>query len=581
MLDDHFHRGKFDEVTDRADAPIEDAVAMIHHDQVSIALQPLRVHDVPREDGVDVGSRRRVERPARRQHLPPDLQHQREVRDLVLDLHLVVHGLGVTALDVGHGSARQRRLDVHDVLGVDLGLGLLQLAVGDYSGAQSYFEQALSIRRTVLGQEHPDTAASLGDLGSLMESRGEFSTARTYYEMALEMQRKSLGPKHPLTAGSMNRLGGVQLILGDYAGARTNLQDALPILMATFDRQHPAVAVCLMNNATLMMNSGELGRAQKALLQANGILEKTFGPDHPQVAASLYSIGRVMARMGDLDSARRAFERSLSINEKVYGPQHPVVADVLCDLGLLLVTTGDLATARADLERAITIDRARSSVVLGTGTTSPTKNPAIIVTVAFDESTNDFSSADITPTNASVSPLSGSGKNYSFTLTAGSQGAFGAEVLEGKATDPAGNPNAASNYLSLTYDSTGPGVSLISAAGNPTKTASIPVTVTFTEPVSGFTSDEISTTNATVDTFEGSGTTYTFNLIASAPGSVSASHKDSACSAEVRIRFKSSSQSAMNTLEERARRRAVFSAGVASGAGIARARSSQREPSRQ
>src|SRR5262249_58150626 len=29
MLDDRFHRGKYDDVTDRADAPIEDAVAMI------------------------------------------------------------------------------------------------------------------------------------------------------------------------------------------------------------------------------------------------------------------------------------------------------------------------------------------------------------------------------------------------------------------------------------------------------------------------------------------------------------------------------------------------------------------------
>src|SRR5947208_17103866 len=29
MLDDHFHRGKFDEITDRADAPLSDALAML------------------------------------------------------------------------------------------------------------------------------------------------------------------------------------------------------------------------------------------------------------------------------------------------------------------------------------------------------------------------------------------------------------------------------------------------------------------------------------------------------------------------------------------------------------------------
>src|SRR5215467_2390744 len=35
MLDDKFHRGKFDDVTDRADAPIEDAVAMMVRERLT------------------------------------------------------------------------------------------------------------------------------------------------------------------------------------------------------------------------------------------------------------------------------------------------------------------------------------------------------------------------------------------------------------------------------------------------------------------------------------------------------------------------------------------------------------------
>ena len=35
MLDDHFHRGKFDQVTDRADAPIEDALAMLVRERLT------------------------------------------------------------------------------------------------------------------------------------------------------------------------------------------------------------------------------------------------------------------------------------------------------------------------------------------------------------------------------------------------------------------------------------------------------------------------------------------------------------------------------------------------------------------
>src|ERR1043166_9695980 len=35
MLDDRFHRGKFDDITDRADAPIEDAVAMLVRERLT------------------------------------------------------------------------------------------------------------------------------------------------------------------------------------------------------------------------------------------------------------------------------------------------------------------------------------------------------------------------------------------------------------------------------------------------------------------------------------------------------------------------------------------------------------------
>ena len=40
MLDDRFHRGKFDEVTDRADAPIEDALALLVRERLTGQAPP-------------------------------------------------------------------------------------------------------------------------------------------------------------------------------------------------------------------------------------------------------------------------------------------------------------------------------------------------------------------------------------------------------------------------------------------------------------------------------------------------------------------------------------------------------------
>src|SRR5579863_4740211 len=40
MLDDHFHRGKYDEITDRADAPLADALAMLVRERLTGMAPP-------------------------------------------------------------------------------------------------------------------------------------------------------------------------------------------------------------------------------------------------------------------------------------------------------------------------------------------------------------------------------------------------------------------------------------------------------------------------------------------------------------------------------------------------------------
>src|SRR5689334_11529605 len=63
MLDDRFHRGKFDEITDRADAPIEDALAMMVRERLTGQSPPGR--KLPRRNGPRGLRRRSMRRPPR------------------------------------------------------------------------------------------------------------------------------------------------------------------------------------------------------------------------------------------------------------------------------------------------------------------------------------------------------------------------------------------------------------------------------------------------------------------------------------------------------------------------------------
>jgi hypothetical protein len=160
--------------------------------------------------------------------------------------------------------------------------------------------------------------------------------------------------------------------------------------------------------------------------------------------------------------------------------------------------------------------------------------------VVFSESSlSGVDTSDFTLTTtggisgASISSVTYSnGASASVTVNTGSgDGTIRLDVVDDDSiTDSAGNKLGGAgtgngNYTSgqtYTIDKTGPTVTMSSTASNPTSTSPIPVTVTFSESVTGFTSGDITAGNATVGNFAGSGTTYTFDLTPSGNGAVTA-----------------------------------------------------------
>lgn len=72
------------------------------------------------------------------------------------------------------------------------------------------------------------------------------------------------------------------------------------------------------------------------------------------------------------------------------------------------------------------------------------------------------------------------------------------------------------------FDVVAPTVSLSSSTANPTNTVPIPVSVTFSEPVTGFDAGDITVVNAVLSDFSGSEASYSFELTPNADGEVRA-----------------------------------------------------------
>ena len=84
--------------------------------------------------------------------------------------------------------------------------GRLWYDAGDHKKAEPLYQQALEIRRQVLGEKHPDFAQSLNNLASLYYAQRLYAKAEPLYRQALEICRKELGEKHPDLVITLNNL---------------------------------------------------------------------------------------------------------------------------------------------------------------------------------------------------------------------------------------------------------------------------------------------------------------------------------------------------------------------------------------
>jgi hypothetical protein len=164
---------------------------------------------------------------------------------------------------------------------------------------------------------------------------------------------------------------------------------------------------------------------------------------------------------------------------------------------------------------------------------NPTSAASVNFIVTFTEAVTGVGVADFALTltggisGASVTGVSGSGAVYTVTVSTGTgDGTLRLDIpTAATITDLAGNALSGLPYTGgqvYTVDKTAPGVTMTSSAPNPTNSAPIPVTVTFSEPVTGFTAGDIAVSNGSVSNFAGGGASYTFDLIPAANGPVTA-----------------------------------------------------------
>jgi tetratricopeptide (TPR) repeat protein len=90
-----------------------------------------------------------------------------------------------------------------------------------------------------LGVDHPDVATSLNNLAALYHSQGRYEAAEPLYQQALSLRREILGDRHPSVANSLSNLAALYYNTQRYSEALLSIQLAIQIYEQTLGTDHP------------------------------------------------------------------------------------------------------------------------------------------------------------------------------------------------------------------------------------------------------------------------------------------------------------------------------------------------------
>jgi serine/threonine-protein kinase len=235
-------------------------------------------------------------------------------------------------------------------------IGNVYRNLGLYELAEPLLREALSVRRRVLGADHPAVAQSLNNLGVVLRQRGDYEGAEPLFNEAMEMRRQlHQGADHPELAESLNNLALLHQERGRYAEAGRLLREAIDIQRAADGGSGAELASLLANLGILLTEVGDWTGAEPPFREALKLRREALGEDHALVADSLNDLGVFLGIQADYEAAETMLREALAMRRRSLSDDNPVLAESLNNLGRLLREKGDFAGAAELYREAIAI----------------------------------------------------------------------------------------------------------------------------------------------------------------------------------------------------------------------------------
>ena len=188
------------------------------------------------------------------------------------------------------------------------------------------YQRSFAMRKALYGDNHPDLADSLMNIGIVYDTQGRKEEALPYYQQSLNIRKATYGDNHPLVALSLSRIGSIYYNQSFNEKALKCHQESLAIRKAVYGDHHLMIAWSIESIGLVYKDLGQYEKALACYEQALAIDKVTHGENHPDVAITKGAIADVYNAQGQYDRALEIYRQALAMRKAIYGEQHPDVA---------------------------------------------------------------------------------------------------------------------------------------------------------------------------------------------------------------------------------------------------------------
>ncbi|KDN65752.1 hypothetical protein CSUB01_07533 [Colletotrichum sublineola] len=214
-------------------------------------------------------------------------------------------------------------LDAVERLSLGYWAGLCLMVDGRTKDAIKLLEHVVEVRKTTLGERHPNRLASQRVLAGAYEADGRVKDAIKLLEHVVEVHKTTLDEGHPSRLASQHELARAYRADGRVKDAIKLLEYVIEVRKTTLDEGHPSRLSSQHELARAYHADGRVKDAIKLLEHVVEVEKTTLDEGHPNRLASQHELAGAYRADGRVKDAIKLLEHVVEVQKTTLDEGHP------------------------------------------------------------------------------------------------------------------------------------------------------------------------------------------------------------------------------------------------------------------